>query len=115
MFGMSDLILCPHRPEFYVAGFSVVAAEALANAIPIVVPAGTPLEDLLVEYGGPGTAFDRFEPASIADALVRSLNQFDRVATLAHAAALRWPEKHGPARTVDELMHLIRSPSPSPS
>jgi len=106
---MSDLVLCPHRPEFYVAGFSVVVAEALANGIPIVVPAGTPLETLLEECGGPGTAFDRFEPAAITAATGYALEDFDRFATRAHAAALRWPETRGPARMVDGLMSLIGS------
>jgi glycosyltransferase involved in cell wall biosynthesis len=35
---MSDLVLCPHRPEFYLAGFSAVVAEALANGIPAWFP-----------------------------------------------------------------------------
>jgi len=103
---MSDIILCPYRPEYYL-GFSAVLAEALANGIPVVVPAGTPMEALLVEYGGPGTAFDRFEPASIAAATGRALDQFDHFAALAHAAGLRWPETRGPARMVEELMSLI--------
>lgn len=102
---MSDLILCPHRPDFYV-GFSAVEAEALANGIPVVVPARTPLEKLLVECGRPGATFDRFEPASIAEATGRVVDGFDRFATLAHAAALRWPETRGPARLVEELISL---------
>jgi hypothetical protein len=106
---MSDLVLCPYRPEPYVAGFSAILAEAIANGIPVVVPAGTTLETFLAECGGPGSAFDRFEPASIATATGRVLDQFDHFATRAHAAALRWPETHGPARMVDGLMSLIGS------
>jgi glycosyltransferase involved in cell wall biosynthesis len=109
LLNMSDVVLCPHRPEFYVAGVSVVAAEALANGIPVVVPAGTPLETLLAECGGPGTAFNRFEPGSIAAATGYVLDDFDRFATLAHAVALRWSETRGPARMVDGLMSLIGS------
>jgi glycosyltransferase involved in cell wall biosynthesis len=107
---MSDLFLCPHRPQFYIAGLSAVVAEALANGIPVVVLAGTALEALLAECGGAGTAFDRFEPASIVAGTSRALDQFERFATLAHAAALRWTEKRGPARMVEELMSLITAP-----
>ena len=110
---MSDLVLCPHRPEFYIAGLSTVVAEALANGIPVVVPADTPLEVLLTECGGPGMAFVRFEPASIAAATGRVLDDFDRFATLAHAAALHWPETRGPARMVDALMSLVASEAPA--
>lgn len=104
---MSDLILCPHRPEFYEAGLSTVAAEALANGIPLVVPAGTPLETMLADFGGAGTTFDRFEPGAIVAATGRALDDFERFAGLAYAAALRWPEMHGPARMVDALLSMI--------
>lgn len=107
MLELSDLILCPHRPEFYVAGFSSVTAEALANGIPLVVPRGTPLETLLAEFGGPGTSFERFDPAAIAAATSQALDDFDRYAGLAHAAAQRWPERHGPARMVDALLAVV--------
>jgi glycosyltransferase involved in cell wall biosynthesis len=103
----SDLILCPHRPQFCIASFSSVAAEALANGIPLVVPAGTPLATLLAECGGPGTTFDQFEPASITAATSEALDDFDHFAMLAHAAALQWPETRGPARMVDDLISLI--------
>jgi len=105
----SDLILCPHRPDYYFAGLSTVACEAIANGIPLVVPAGTTVETLVAECGSAGAAFDRFEPASIAAAMAHVLDRFDHFATLAHTAALRWPETRGPARMVDGLMSLIRS------
>jgi hypothetical protein len=102
----SDLILCPHRPQFYAAGFSTVAAEALANGIPLVVPAAEPLATLLAECGGPGTTFSQFEPAAIAAATCHALDHFDHFATRAYAAAMRWPLMHGPAQMVDDLMSL---------
>ena len=103
---MTDLVLCPHRPEFYIAGFSAVLNEALANGIPAVVPGGTTLETMVQDCGGPGTAFERFDPASISAATSRVLDDFDRFATLAYTAAQRWPESRGPARLVDELLSL---------
>ncbi|HXP76990.1 MAG TPA: glycosyltransferase family 1 protein [Stellaceae bacterium] len=107
---MTDLVLCPHRAEFYVAGFSSVLAETLANGIPAVVPGGSPLATLLEECGGPGTSFEQFEPAAIVAATSRALDRFDHFAALAHAAALRWPETRGSARLVDELMSLATRP-----
>ena len=104
----SDLILCPHRREFYTS-FSAVSAEAIANGIPLVVPGGTPMERLLRESGGGGVSFERFEPAAIAEATRQALQDFDRLAGLAHRAALRWPERQGPARLVDALLALIAS------
>jgi hypothetical protein len=105
----TDLVLCPYRPETYIAGFSAVLNEVIPNGIPVVVPAGTTLETLVEDCGGPGAAFERFDTASIVEATARVLDRFDHFATLAHAAALRWPETRGPARLVDELLSLARA------
>jgi glycosyltransferase involved in cell wall biosynthesis len=105
---MSDIVLCPYRPEFYISGVSAVMVEALANGIPVIVPAGTALETLLEECGGPGTVFERFDSMSIAAATGRALGQFDHFATLAYQTALDWHKTRGPARLVDELISLDR-------
>ncbi len=107
---MTDLAVCPYRPQSYVAGFSAVLNEVMANGIPVVVPAGTTLETLVQECGGTGTAFADFDPPSIVAATSRALDRFDHFAALAHAAALRWPETRGPARRVDELLSLAARP-----
>jgi glycosyltransferase involved in cell wall biosynthesis len=106
---MSDLVLCPYRPEAYMAGFSAVLNETLANGIPAVVPAGTTLAAFLRELGGCGTTFERFDPAAIVAATSQALDDFDHLANLAHAAAVAWPETRGPARLVDELLSLAES------
>ena len=41
------------------------------------------------------------------DAFTRTLEDFDRYAGLAYAAALRWPEMHWPARIVDALLAVV--------
>jgi glycosyltransferase involved in cell wall biosynthesis len=104
---MADLVVCPYRPQFYIAGFSAVLNEAVANGLPVVVPAGTTLETLVRDCGGPGTVFERFDPASIVAATSQLLDRFDHFATIAYTAALRWPETRGPARLVDELLSLV--------
>lgn len=106
----SDLVLCPYFPARYFASHSGIVAEAAANAIPLVVPAGTALDSLLHELGGPGTVFDRFDAPSIVDATLRALADFDRHASLAHAAAARWPERHGPDRLVEAMLALPAGP-----
>lgn len=102
----SDLLLCPYDPAPYVASFSSVAAEALANGIPLVVPGGTTLETMLRAFGEPGTIFPSFEVASIVDATLRALEDYDRIAERARAAAIAWPSRQGPARTIDALLAL---------
>lgn len=103
----SDLVLCPYRPELYAASFSSVAAEALANGIPIVVPARTTLETLLRDCGQAGTVFEHFDVASITAATHQALDSFDRIATLAFQAGQEWPQTRGPERMVEQLLALF--------
>jgi glycosyltransferase involved in cell wall biosynthesis len=103
----SDLALCPYSPQFYRAGFSGVAAEAIANGIPIVGPAGTGIENLIQEFGGAGTVFEHQESRAIVAATLKLLNDFDRYATLAHQAAMTWPTRYGPRAMVDALLALL--------
>lgn len=102
----SDLILCPYDPAPYVDSFSSVAAEALANGVPLVVPGGTTLETMLQAFGDPGTAFQTFDIASIVEATLRALEDFDGIAQRACAAATAWAERQGPGRMVDALLAL---------
>ncbi len=106
---MTDLAICAYRPQGFIAGFSAVLNEVLANGLPVVVPAGTTLETMVQDCGGPGTCFETFDPASIVTATSRLLDHFDHFATLAHEAGLRWPETRGPARLVDALLSLTET------
>lgn len=100
----SDLILCPYEPARFVASYSAVATEAVAHGIPVVVPAGTALSRLVDSYGGPGTAFDRYDPASVVAATRRALADFDAIAGRALAAAERWNATMGVGNMVSALL-----------
>ncbi|MBV9521557.1 MAG: glycosyltransferase [Alphaproteobacteria bacterium] len=100
----SDLILCPYQPQRFVASYSAVVAEALANAIPSVVPEATSLAKLVAEFGGPGVTFAGFDAAAIAAAALRALDGFDRYAQLALAASERWQRMCGPDRLAAALL-----------
>jgi hypothetical protein len=100
----SDLILCPYEPARFVASYSAVATEALANAIPLVVPARTSLSRLLDVYGGPGTVFESYDPAGIVGAIRRALADFDAIAAQAGQAAERWNATMGVGNMVSALL-----------
>jgi glycosyltransferase involved in cell wall biosynthesis len=106
----SDLILCPYEPSRFVASYSAVATEALAHGIPLVVPAGTSLSRLLAAYGGPGTAFDRYQPASVVDATRQALADFDALAGRAAAAAEQWNATMGVGNMVGALLACRDAP-----
>lgn len=118
----SDLMLCPYHPTAFVTRFSSLACEAIANGIPLVVPARTSLAELVKEFGEPGAAFETFDPPSIINAVNRALDDFDRYAELAQSAAKRWSQTQGARALVDRMLALApdgaaltSAPSPSAS
>ncbi len=101
-----DLIVCPYSPRRYQLMMSGIQSEAIANAIPAVVPEGTSLARLSEEFGGTGTTFMRNDGPTVLEATRRLLDDFDRYAQIAAAAAVRWPEHHGPHKIVDRVLEL---------
>lgn len=109
LLGQADLILCPYQPEAYLGSFSSMACEAVVNAIPLVVPAGSTLATLLSRCGEPGTVFAPADGAAVLAATEAALEQFDLYAERAYRAALAWPQSQGPDRLAEQLMMLAGS------
>jgi hypothetical protein len=105
----SDVIVCPYEPARFIASYSAVATEAVANAIPLVVPAGTSLSRLLETYGNPGTSFTSTDPSAIVAAIRDALADFDAIASRARAAAEKWNATMGVANMVTALLNLTQS------
>lgn len=106
LLGQTDLLLCPYRAEGYACNHSSMACEALANAIPIVAPAGSTMEKLLHDCGDPGLTFARHDLPTILAAAEAVLDQFDLYAERAYRAALAWPQTRGPDRLAEYLIAL---------
>lgn len=109
LLGQADLILCPYQAEAYLGSFSSMACEAVANGIPLVVPASSTLATLLSRCGEPGVAFAQADGASILAATEAALEQFDLYAERAYRAALAWPRSQGPDRLAEQLLALAGS------
>jgi hypothetical protein len=107
----SDLILCPYPKWRYESAYSAVAGEAIANAIPLVVPANTTLSTMLAQFGSGGTIFSKYDVATIVDAVTVAIDRFDDLADHAATAATRWQATMGATKTVDALLAYARSPS----
>jgi glycosyltransferase involved in cell wall biosynthesis len=102
----SDLIVCPYVPDRFAISYSAVASEAIANGIPLVVPAGTTLQRSMDDFGA-GTAFTQWNPDEIVRAIEQAILSIDALTARAAAGAEKWAMHHGPGRCVDEL---LRSP-----
>lgn len=99
-----DVLLCPYDPKHYRMMPSGIVADALANAIPFVGPAGTSVARMQREYQAGGGLFDRGEPAAIAAATIAALETIDRQAELSLAAAARWAARNGAGPAVDTIL-----------
>lgn len=105
----SDLIVCPYESNRFAASYSAVACEAVANGIPLVVPAETTLARTALEFGG-GVTFPQWTAESVLLATAQAIRDFDRLAALAETGAERWAQYHGPTRTVDAMLALAAIP-----
>lgn len=105
----TDLMVCPYRRNRFISSYSAVASEAMSNAIPMVVPAGTTLAGVLEEFGNPGTVFAENTVESVFEGVVEALNTFDDIACKAKQASQKWEQTRGAARLVDALLSWKRS------
>jgi hypothetical protein len=100
----ADLMLCPYDAKRYLTTHSGIVVEAIANAIPLVVPAGTPLAAIVSDYGGAATVFDRFDAASVIAATEQAIADFDRHAALALGGAQSWRASQGADHLLSALL-----------
>jgi glycosyltransferase involved in cell wall biosynthesis len=98
-----DLILCPYDPVAFETRCSGMLNEALANAIPVVVPAKTSLATMFEEFGCPGATFETWDAGSVADAAQRVLNEYDTHAQKAFEASRRWRDEYSVADLVKNI------------
>jgi glycosyltransferase involved in cell wall biosynthesis len=108
----SDLILCPYPAWRFASAYSAVAAEAVACAIPLVVPAYTTLSELVERYGGGGTTFATHDAPAIVAAVIEALDRFDELAGIADRGALRWHATMGARSMVKALLSLPKREGP---
>ncbi len=99
----ADLLLCPYSPNFYGTTLSAVVTEAIANGIPVVVPAGTELANFAQTYGV-GSTFRSYDAQGVLEATHRILDDFDGYADRALEGAKRWGAANGAAKFLDKIL-----------
>jgi len=101
-----DLIVVPYDQSAYAAHNSGIAIEAVANAIPSVVPSGTGMANMLSKYGMPGVISDTNDPVEIVNKIKQALGDFDELAKRAKDASALWVEQNGSNKLVRRLISL---------
>lgn len=100
----TDLMVLPYDPARYKASYSAVAVEAVSAGIPLVVPSGTTLERMALEYQKSTCSFDTWDANSISVAVERALREFDDMAAKAQVGAEAWNRRNGAPAFVDRLL-----------
>ena len=104
LYANTDIMLCPYNPSKYVTAYSAIAVEALANGLPMVVPAGTSLAGFAVRHRGAAVTFNDFAGRPIADAVSTAVTTYDGLAETALAAAENWNREDRKAMLVDHIL-----------
>jgi hypothetical protein len=100
----TDIVLCPYSPGRYTSAYSALAVEAVANGLPIVVPAKTSLSRFAVEQGAGAVAFDEFTAESVANATTMAIANFDQLAERSYVAAVKWNSQNRRALLADAII-----------
>ena len=101
-------MVCPYSRAEYRLSSSGIHNEAIANAIPSVVPSDTTLSAAAKEFCDCSAIFGKGEPASILAATRDALDDFERLAEAAQRGARKWREVNGPAKLVDAFLAMTR-------
>ncbi|MEC8175129.1 MAG: hypothetical protein VX090_17310 [Pseudomonadota bacterium] len=96
LLAQSDLIVLPYSPQRYRHSYSAIMVEAVVSAIPMVVPSNTSISATLDALGGPCTAFDSWDVATIFSAVKKAIDGFDTLVEAAVGARANFKERAGP-------------------
>ena len=100
----SDVIVCPYLFDRFRAAYSALASEAIASAIPLVVPEHTTMARLTQDFASGGAGFGQQDAASVVAAIGTVLDGFDVHAERSAQAATRWAETMGAERMVEAML-----------
>jgi hypothetical protein len=103
----SDIVVCPYLIERFRAAYSALASEAIASAIPLVVPEHTTMARLMQDFSTGGSCFGQQDAAAVVAAIAGVLDAFDTHAERAFAAAARWAETMGADRMVEAMLARV--------
>jgi hypothetical protein len=123
LLGRTDLMVLPYEPNRYKASYSAVAVEAVSAGIPMVVPGGTTMESLAIEYQGGATTFYAWRADTVCQAILRAMASFENLSERAFVGAGVWEKRNGAKPFADRLLEfsadsvepfLISKPSDHP-
>ncbi len=101
-----DMVVCPMDRSRYLHRTSGIACTAIANGIPLVLPAGT-LSAFRLHGFGSSRCYDESTPNEIMQAIQEIAGDYARHTECAQRAARQWGKKHGVKNLFDFCCRLI--------
>lgn len=105
----TDLMVLPYEPARYQASYSAVAVECVGAGIPMVVPAGSTMARLALEYQASANCFETWTVDSICRAILHTLADYESIAAAAFAGVDGWNRRNGPSAFADRLQAFAGS------
>lgn len=103
----ADVLLLPYDPIRYRVRTSQVFVDGLAAGVPAVVPART----WMAERSGAVSIFERWNSASVSDAIITVINDYERYRATAACVAERFRVPTNPDTVLSELLDATQHPS----
>ena len=101
----ADVLLLPYDPIRYRARTSQVLVDGLAAGVPAVVPARTWMAD----RSGAVSIFERWNSASVSDAIITVINDYERYRATAACVAERFRVPTSPDTVLSELLEATQA------
>ena len=98
-----SVLVAPYNPAAYGSHMSGVVSEAVATALPLVIPAGGDLADVARRYGAGVATFEGWTVEAIVRASAALCLSLPYQAELSLAAAERWNAQNGVGQLFDAL------------
>ncbi|MDR3735600.1 MAG: glycosyltransferase [Acidobacteriaceae bacterium] len=99
-----DILMAPYDPASGAANHSAIVTEAVAWAIPAVVPGNTGVADFMAQWGGGYESFTGWTAPAILGAIDRLRAGFPLQARHSLAAAERWRDTQGTDRFAQTVL-----------
>ena len=101
----ADILLLPYSQKAYRSRTSGIFAEGMGQGKLMIIPEMTWMYKQILNFKGIAMSFEDGNPASLADAIVRSINYFDEMdCDILTSSSKKWNAFHNPQKLVDMLM-----------
>lgn len=102
----SDILLLPYSQKAYRSRTSGIFAEGMGQGKLMIIPEMTWMYKQILNFRGIAISFEDGNPASLANAIVRSINCFDkRACDILTSSSEKWNSFHNPKKLVDMLIN----------